>query len=186
MCFHNFVEEVWSQFSKWYQTWDDHVLYSLENGVRWDVILNRKSMGSVIVVWFLMHSNRGSASNYWFDDNKRFEPVTNTVTKAFRTQLCENHICRGIIETGIGSKLTSNYIEQSFGRLRHRQNLYENKDASYRSKWDCLCDSKELFNITQLLFTSNNTISSNNSFTLIENKFRFFKTAKLEFRVTVY
>ena len=27
---------------------------------------------------------RGSASNYWFDDNKRFEPVTNTVTKAIQ------------------------------------------------------------------------------------------------------
>ena len=29
--------------------------------------------------------NRGSASNYWFDDNKRFEPVTNTVTKSIQT-----------------------------------------------------------------------------------------------------
>ena len=29
-------------------------------------------------------TNRGSASNYWFDDNNRFEPVTNTVTKAIQ------------------------------------------------------------------------------------------------------
>ena len=28
--------------------------------------------------------DRGSGSNYWFDDNKRFEPVTNTVTKAIQ------------------------------------------------------------------------------------------------------
>ena len=40
-----FVEEVWSQSSKWYQTWDDQLLYSRENGVRWAVILYRKSMG---------------------------------------------------------------------------------------------------------------------------------------------
>ena len=31
-----------------------------------------------------VNMNRGSASNYWFDDNKRFEPVTNTVTKAIQ------------------------------------------------------------------------------------------------------
>ena len=24
--------------------------------------------------------DKGSALNYWFDDNKRFEPVSNTVT----------------------------------------------------------------------------------------------------------
>ena len=29
-------------------------------------------------------TNRGSASDYWFGDNKRFEPVTNTVTKAIQ------------------------------------------------------------------------------------------------------
>ena len=46
-----FVEEVWSQSSKWYQTGDNQLLYSRENGVRWDVILYRKSMGSVLVVW---------------------------------------------------------------------------------------------------------------------------------------
>ena len=28
--------------------------------------------------------NRGSASNYCFDDDKRFEPVTNTVNKAIQ------------------------------------------------------------------------------------------------------
>ena len=46
-----FDEEVWSQSSKWYQTWDDQLLYSRENGVRRAVILYRKSMGSVLVVW---------------------------------------------------------------------------------------------------------------------------------------
>ena len=46
-----FVEELWSQSSKWYQTWDNQLLYSRENGVRWAVILYRKSMGSVLVVW---------------------------------------------------------------------------------------------------------------------------------------
>ena len=46
-----FVEELWSQSSKWHQTWDNQLLYSRENGVRWAVILYRKSMGSVLVVW---------------------------------------------------------------------------------------------------------------------------------------
>ena len=45
-----FVEEVWSQSSKWYQTWDDQLLY----GVRWEVILYRKSMGSLLVAWYLL------------------------------------------------------------------------------------------------------------------------------------
>ena len=49
-----FVEDVWSQSSKWYQTWDDKLLYSRENGVRWAVILYSKSMGSVLVVWIQM------------------------------------------------------------------------------------------------------------------------------------
>ena len=48
-----FVEEVWSQSTKWYQTWDDQLLYSRENGVRWAIILYRKSMGSILVVWIL-------------------------------------------------------------------------------------------------------------------------------------
>ena len=52
-----FVGEVWSQSSKWYQTWDDQLLYSRENGVRWAVILYRKPMGSVLVVWILQGSN---------------------------------------------------------------------------------------------------------------------------------
>ena len=46
-----FVEELWSQSSKWYQTWDNQLLYSRENGVRWAVILYKKSMGGVLVVW---------------------------------------------------------------------------------------------------------------------------------------
>ena len=45
--FFMFVEEVWSQSSKWYQTWDDQLLYSRENGIKWAVILYRKSMGSI-------------------------------------------------------------------------------------------------------------------------------------------
>ena len=50
-----FVEELWSQSSKWYQTWDNQLLYSRENGVRWAVILYRKSMGSVLVVWITVN-----------------------------------------------------------------------------------------------------------------------------------
>ena len=40
--FFMFVEDVWSQSSKWYQTWDDQLLYSRENGVRWAVIFVHK------------------------------------------------------------------------------------------------------------------------------------------------
>ena len=45
-----FVEEVWSQFSKWYQSWDDQLRYSWENGVRKAFILYRKSMGRAIYI----------------------------------------------------------------------------------------------------------------------------------------
>ena len=53
MVFFVFVEEVWSQSSKRYQTRDNQLLYSQENGVRWAVILYRKSMWSSLVVWIL-------------------------------------------------------------------------------------------------------------------------------------
>ena len=49
--FFMFVEELWFQSSKWDKTWDDQLLYSRENGVRWAVILYSKSMGSLLVVW---------------------------------------------------------------------------------------------------------------------------------------
>ena len=45
-----------------------------------------------------VNMNKGSASNYWFDDNKRFEPVANTVTKAIQNTV----YTVGIIETEIG------------------------------------------------------------------------------------
>ena len=48
VCF--FFHIFWSMipiFKKWYQTWDDQLLYSQENGIRWDVTLYKKSMESV-------------------------------------------------------------------------------------------------------------------------------------------
>ena len=63
--FFKFVEEVWYQFLKWYQTWDDQLFNSWENGVRWDVILYRKSMRSKSVVWFHLRGYCTSGSYFW-------------------------------------------------------------------------------------------------------------------------
>ena len=54
--FFTFVEEVWSPSSKWYQSWEDQLLYSWENGIWWEVILHRKSTGSLLVVQILPDS----------------------------------------------------------------------------------------------------------------------------------
>ena len=79
-----FVEELWSQSSKWYQTWDNQLLYSRENGVRWAVILYRKSMGSVLVVWILQRFAPQNHSHHWCNTNSGHLPWNHCLTKAPR------------------------------------------------------------------------------------------------------
>ena len=89
MVFFMFVEEVWSQSSKWYQTWDDQLLYSRENGVRWAVILYRKSMGSVLVVWIHIFQTRNLPYGLW----KQYEISCDTkISKKKWKKKLENRI----------------------------------------------------------------------------------------------
>ena len=80
-----FVEEVWSQSSKWYQTWDDQLLYSRENGFRWAIILYRKSMGSVLVVWILQWDmgSYGMNMHYMVISHNRVPQQTNFISPFF-------------------------------------------------------------------------------------------------------
>ena len=64
---------------KWYQIWDDQLLYSRENGVRWDIILYRKSMGSVLVV--LSPSDETTSTRCQVLSKLWWHPLSSTISR---------------------------------------------------------------------------------------------------------